>query len=148
VASIQPNVGQATDDDIVTGSIGNGNGTPSSATHGTISVQITSRDAQGNIATTIFTIDLANKQSWLPADSDARRHAALELQRALAGSSVAPTSFMAPALDGIENALAEANTEAGRVGLSQQLDGHGWRGMHADRMALIASLQQSAAGWR
>jgi VCBS repeat-containing protein len=151
VASIQPNIGQETDDNIVTGSTGNGNGdgngngTPSAA-HGTISVQITSRDAQGNIATTIFTIDLATKQSWIPGTGDARRHAAIELQRALAGSSVAPMTFMAPALDGIEDTLA--GDGAGRVGLSQQLDGHGWRAMHADRMALIASLQQSAAGWR
>jgi hypothetical protein len=151
VASIQPNIGQETDDNIVTGSTGNGNGDgngngTSSATHGTISVQITSRDAQGNIATTIFTIDLAHKQSWIPGNGDARRHAAIELQRALAGSSVAPMTFMAPALDGIEDTLA--GDGAGRVGLSQQLDGHGWRAMHADRMALIASLPQSAAGWR
>jgi VCBS repeat-containing protein len=142
VASIQPNIVQQTDDNIVTGSTGNGT---SSATHGTISVQITSRDAQGNIATTIFTIDLAHKQSWIPGTGDARRHAAIELQRALAGSSVAPMTFMAPALDGIEDTLS---AEAGRVGLSQQLDGHGWRAMQAGRMALIASLQQSAAGWR
>ncbi|MDB5599540.1 MAG: outer rane adhesin like protein, partial [Xanthobacteraceae bacterium] len=152
VASIQPNVGQATDD-VVTGAIGNGNGNGSDgtqpATHSMISIQITSRDAQGNIATTIFTIDLTSKQSWLPPTGrDTRHHAAIELQRALAGSSVAPTAFMAPALDGLEDALAEAGDGAGRVGLSQQLDGHGWRGMHADRMALIASLQQSAAGWR
>jgi VCBS repeat-containing protein len=148
VASIQPNVGQATDD-VVTGAIGNGgDGTPP-ATHNMISIQITSRDAQGNIATTIFTIDLTSKQSWLPPTGrDTRHHAAIELQRALAGSSVAPTAFMAPALDGLNDALAEASDGAGRIGLSQQLDGHGWRGMHADRMALIASLQQSAAGWR
>jgi hypothetical protein len=147
VASIQPNIVQQTDDNIVTGSTGNGNGngTASSPAHGTISVQITSRDAQGNVATTIFTIDLAHKQSWIPGTGDARRHAAIELQRALAGSSVAPITFMAPALDGIEDTLSAG---AGRVGLSQQLDGHGWRAMHADRMALIASLQQSAAGWR
>ncbi len=46
------------------------------------------------------------------------------------------------ALDRAASDHAADHAPAGRAGLSQQLDGHGWRAMSAERTALLESLRQ------
>ena len=116
----------------------------------------------GNIATTIFTIDFrraAQHDGWLlqrdfnpgltPWDrSDLRRHTALDVQRAIAAAGMKGTvidisSPHVAATVGFGGAERGYDSlPAGRAGLSQQLATFGSRGMHTDRMALIASVQE------
>jgi hypothetical protein len=163
VASIEPE--QSLDNNIVTGALPlrpdlgiTGPNAPAKPL--TITVEVLARDSKGNIAVTVFTIDLrthtAGKQGW-NIDRNARP---------LGGERHASLPMISPELAAIEAALRDVarepwvsrgtsvrhgdsisagsgeSTPAGRAGLTEQLASIGWRSMAAQRNALLASLQQ------
>jgi hypothetical protein len=163
VASLEPD--QSADNNIVTGSIPPksdlgiaGANTP--ATPNTITVEVLARDSKGNIAVTVFTIDLrahtAGKQGWnidWTRPFATERHAAMPMTSPeLAAIEAAVRDATRPlepfALhgmpvrhgDSISVGAGEA-APAGRAGLTEQLASIGWRSMAAQRNALLASLQ-------
>jgi hypothetical protein len=164
VASIEPD--QSLDNNIVTGALppkpdlGLGTGPNAPTKPQTITVEVTARDSKGNIAVTVFTIDLrahtAGKQGWI-IDRNARpfgneRHASLPMtspelaaiEAAVRDITLEPLAGRGMPIrhgDSISASAKEA-APAGRAGLSEQLASIGWRSMAAQRNALLASLQQ------
>jgi len=143
-------------DDIMTASIPGGAGGGQADALTKITIQVTAMDSKGDISLVTFTIDLAapaqpgkggHLDPWGPGEF--KRHAlapygdlvlpvdAAAWQHALRHGGLGP--------DGSHD-LRTDHGPAGRVGLSDQLKTIGWRGLHADRMALLASLRQGAAG--
>jgi len=165
VASLEPE--RSTDNNIVTGAlppkagIDSGATTAGSATPKTITIEVMARDSKGNMAVTVFTIDLrsptAGKHGW-----NMERHAPLGHQRAvslpmpsaeLAAIEAAVRDVARPieplALRGLSidhrdaiSVGARESLPAGRAGLTEQLASIGWRSMAAQRDALLASLRQ------
>jgi hypothetical protein len=160
IASIEP--ASSSDNDVVTGSLppkpDDGVAGPYPATPHTITIEVLARDSKGNVAVTVFTIDLqihsAGKQSWNAQPFGGARHASLPMRSPeLAAIEAAVRDATRPlepfALrgltgghgDAISTSAAETAT-AGRAGLTEQLASVGWRSMAAQRDALLASLQQ------
>jgi hypothetical protein len=163
VASIEPD--QSLDNNIVTGALPPRpdlgiTGPNAPAKPRTITVEVTARDSKGNIAVTVFTIDLrthtAGKQGW-NIDRNARpfgneRHASLPMispELAAIDAAVRDVTPEPLALRGTSirhgDSISDGSREsipAGRAGLSEQLASIGWRSMAAQRNALLASLQQ------
>ncbi len=123
------------------------------ASSDTLAIEIIARDSKGNISIIEFTINLKpdGKHAWIsPLDGsiapwamEARHNLALipghDYHRATADQAAEfarPHASRGGAADGL----------AGRAGLSAQLAGLGWRGMHAERMALLESVQGAASG--
>jgi hypothetical protein len=147
IAALQPEV---SDDDITTAS------TPADAAN-TITITIDVRDAAGNVATQTFTIKLSTPHTELRLNDRPSRHAANrslpfdtvkrytgslhQLDLAALGSE---SGLHAPADAGDlpQDASRGDRVQVGRAGLSEQINDFGWRGMHARRNALLASLQQ------
>jgi VCBS repeat-containing protein len=161
VASIAPD--QSSDSDIVTGALPpNPNlgidGPTERLQPQTITVEVLVRDSRGNIAVTVFTIDLrahvAAKHGW-NIDRNAHpfghaRHAALAapelatLEAAVRDVTREPFALRGMPVrhgDAISVDVSEA-APAGRPGLTEQLASIGWRSMATERNALLASLQQ------
>ncbi|MGA2129898.1 MAG: hypothetical protein ABSG76_27515, partial [Xanthobacteraceae bacterium] len=78
-----------------------------------------------------------------PWGGDHRRHSALGPHCDLAFPAMDHILPDAGRLFGTDQADAH-QVPAGRAGLSQQLDGFGWRAMQAHRAALLQSLRHSA----
>jgi methionine-rich copper-binding protein CopC len=150
--------------DVVTGALppngglgtGNGNGAPPAKT---ITVEVVATDYDGNVAVTVFTIELRprpGKQGWnmeWRVPSLGERHAGLPAMSAeLAAIEAAlrdVTHVIEPfRLVGLPSHFADAapagrdTASAGRAGLTEQLASVGWKSMAAQRNALLASLQQ------
>jgi VCBS repeat-containing protein len=125
----------------------------------TITIEVTARDSKGNIAVTVFTIELRprtiGRHGWNidrnAPPSGHERHASVPmLSPELAAIEAAVRDVTRslepfamrdmPARHG-ERIAAEA-VPAGRAGLTEQLASIGWRSMAAQRNALLASLQQ------
>jgi VCBS repeat-containing protein len=141
--------------DIATGSLPpdggvspNGDGEPPRK----LTIRVMAIDTQGNIALITFTIDLSpgltgtlnGKSGHLLPFGPAHWLPGLDLTDRDAG--VAPMDaghFNMGLLPGWPPGDAAAAAPAGRAGLSEQLNAIGWRGMNAERMALIQSLRQS-----
>jgi VCBS repeat-containing protein len=165
VASIERRGASDNDSDIATSSLpldpSAGLGPSPVAPAGkTITVEVLARDSRGNVAATVFTIELrprAGKQGW---DTDwnvvpnGTRHAGLpEVSPELAAieaavrdatGTVEPFTIRGLSLrqgDAIMLGAREA-PPAGRAGLSEQMAAIGWRAMNAQTNALLASLQQ------
>ena len=157
VASLAPD--QSSDNNIVTGSLrqdfdgGSGRHEQGSST---ITVEVLARDAHGNVAVTVFTIDLHNngRHGWNMQPFGIERHASLAplspelaaIEAAVHDATRTTEPFGLHAMpvrhgDAITVDAHEA-TPAGRAGLSQQMAQIGWRSMAAQRNALLASLQQ------
>ncbi|HEY4973459.1 MAG TPA: putative Ig domain-containing protein, partial [Steroidobacteraceae bacterium] len=165
VASIEPD--QSADNNVVTGSISPNSdlgiaGLNAPARPNTITIKVTARDSRGNIAVSVFTIDLrahmAGRQGW-NIDRTVRpfgyeHHASQPMLSPELAAIEAPvrdvTRLLGPfAMHGVpighsERIVADAAevTPAGRAGLTEQLASIGWRSMAAQRNALLASLQQ------
>src|SRR5262249_14416795 len=127
----------------------------------TITIEVAAHGSKGNIAVTVFTIDLrsrtAGRQGWnmdRPAPGLRHaHHAALPLSPELAAIEAAVRDVTRPlepfAPHGVAvghghdaiSAGAGDSVPAGRAGLSEQLASIGWRAMAARRDALLASLQ-------
>ena len=121
-----------------------------------ITIEVLARDSHGNIAVTVFTIDLHNngKHGWNMEPFGAGRHASLaplspELAAIEAAVHDATRTTEPFGLHGMParhgDAISVGSSEvapAGRAGLSQQMAQIGWRSMAAQRNALLASLQQ------
>jgi len=143
--------------DIQTGSISPDDGTGTPAKPGTggpdfklgdtkLTVEIVGWSSKGDMSILTVTIDLVpgkngtsldqpQRHGWLGPRDAAHRVVALEGGR----------SHLAAAGDSASIARA---VPAGRAGLSAQLNGAGWRAMHADRMALLQSVRDSARRWQ
>jgi VCBS repeat-containing protein len=158
IASLQPD--QSSDNNIVTGALSPksdlGLVSRPSAARNTITVEVSARDSRGNIAVTVFTIDLrahtAGKQGWnVQQPPFEERHAALPMmspelaaiEAAVHKATLEPWRGM-PAGHGeaVSVGIGET-TSAGRASLTEQLASVGWRSMDAQRNALLASLQRS-----
>jgi hypothetical protein len=162
IASIEPD--RPADNSAVTGSVSPksdlgiaGMDTPPQPS--TITVEVTARDSKGNIAVSVFTIDLrahvGGRQGWYldrtTRPSGHEHHASLPMlspelaaiEQAVrdATRSLEPFALRDMPLRHGERSAAEA-VPAGRAGLSEQLASIGWRSMAAQRNALLASLQQ------
>jgi hypothetical protein len=159
-ASLAPD--QSTDSNIVTGTLPpNPNlGTDGAALAGepnTYTVEVLARDSHGDIAVTIFTIDLrphAGKHGW-NIDRGLQpfgwqRHAGLLSHDLAASDAVRDAarpfepfgSLVRPIHHGGTSAAGDVEAvPAGRPGLSEQMAEIGWRAMDAQRNALLASLQ-------
>jgi hypothetical protein len=124
----------------------------------TITLEVTARDSKGNIAASVFTIDLrahtASRQGW-NLDRNARpfgseHHASLPMLSPELAANEAAVRDVTRSLEPFamrdmvprhgERNSAEA-VPAGRAGLTEQLASIGWRSMAAQRNALLASLQ-------
>jgi hypothetical protein len=160
VASIEPD--QSADNNIVTGALPpkpdlGMAGANAPVTPNTITVEVLARDSKGNIAVTVFTIDLrahtAGKQGWNVQSFGHARHASLPtmspelaaIEAAVGDVSRSLEPFVSrgmPARHGEAIFVGERETvPAGRAGLTQQLASIGWRSIDAQRNALLASLQ-------
>ncbi len=161
-ASLAPD--QSPDSNIVTGTLppnldlGN-DGASVAAEPETFAVEVLARDSRGDIAATIFTIDLrphAGKQGWNMDRSlqpfGFERHAvtSTSLHHLAANEAVhdaaRPFELIASHVSPIHHgdAGSAAGNEAvpsGRAGLTEQMAAIGWRSMHAQRNALLASLR-------
>jgi len=165
VASLEPD--RSSDNNIVTGTLpphpdlDGGPGAHAPALSNTITIEVVAHDSKGNIAVTVFTIDLrsraAGKQGWnmdwqAPGLRHAH-HAALPLSPELAAIEAAvrdvtrplePFASRGAAVGHGHDAISAGagdSVPAGRAGLSEQLASIGWRSMAAQRDALLASLQ-------
>jgi hypothetical protein len=124
----------------------------------TITLEVTARDSKGNIAASVFTIDLrahtASRQGW-NLDRNTRpfgneHHAWLPMLSPELAAIEAAVRDVTRSLEPFamrdmlprhgERSSAEA-VPAGRAGLTEQLASIGWRSMAAQRNALLASLQ-------
>jgi hypothetical protein len=168
VASIEPD--QSADNSIVTGAlppnpdrgVDMGAGPNARVAPNTITVEVLARDSKGNIAVTVFTIDLrahtAGKQGWNLDRNEPSfgpgRHALLPMMSPeLAAIEAAVRDAAGPFEpftlrglpvrhgDSIAGGISEA-APTGRAGLTEQLASIGWRSMDAQRNSLLASLQQ------
>ena len=114
----------------------------------TLAIQVIGRDSKGDLSIIEFTISLKpggthhtwnvpNPRGLMPGATD-RHHAMAVPQHELMhlGDRSAVRSHI----------LEHPQAPHGRPGLSAQLDTHGWRGMHADRLALLESLRHVAGG--
>ncbi|MCU1500124.1 MAG: hypothetical protein JWM47_4077, partial [Acidimicrobiales bacterium] len=163
VASIEPD--QSLDDNLATASVSpreNLGAGPSAPAPKTITVEVLARDSKGNVAVTIFTIDLRprnfGKQGWntdwtIQRFADVRdgRHPTVSAELAAIEAAVRDAtrpfepfgSDEKPARHGSEVSIGfDVPPPAGRAGLSAQMAGIGWRSIEAQRNALLASLQQ------
>jgi hypothetical protein len=133
-------------DEIVTGSLpGQGgapdDGSPQVVQPTTMTIKVVVRDSRGQQSVMTFTVTLPGASTTLspgtggntfllPTDGraglapDAMRGLSAQLEQAVAAA--------------IEQPVA---TPAGRAGLSEQLNGAGWRAMNAQRTALLDSLR-------
>jgi hypothetical protein len=147
VASLAPD--QAADNDVVTGTLnpdfapGDGGGQDSGGNK-TLTVEVLARDSRGNIAVTLFTIDLKDhgKHGW---NIDRDRHGfGLDRHAAASDRSIegADRGTVAPSARPMPPARHGEALPSGRAGLTEQMAGIGWRSMAAQRNALLASLQQ------
>jgi hypothetical protein len=139
------------DDNIVTGSTGPASGNPQQPE--TVTIKVMVRGANGTISVMIFTIErVPGRQSMLTPDGDWQRQPWTAGSR-LAASVAIDRDHAALAdlddwlrTDGTNSGAGEPNPldgpPAGRPGLSQQLAGIGWRAMHAERQALLDSLNR------
>jgi VCBS repeat-containing protein len=168
VASIEPD--QSADNNIVTGALppshdrglGIGAGPNAPVAPNTITVEVLARDSKGNIAVTVFTIDLrahtAGKQGWNldrnePSFGPGRHGSLPMMSPELAAIEAAVRDAAGPFepftlrglpvrhSDSIAGGIREA-APTGRAGLTEQLASIGWRSMDAQRNSLLASLQQ------
>jgi hypothetical protein len=146
-------------DDIIMDSIpptaGNLLNSPRTVVPQTITIEVVARDSKGNVAITDFTVDLATKTvhkndhgAWNASPNDATRgpwtlYPQRDAALPLAADHVLWQAEPPLDLDRVTLARAVDQAPVGRSGFSDQLNAHG---MHADRSALLASLQQ--AGWR
>jgi Domain of unknown function (DUF4347)/Bacterial Ig domain/Cadherin-like domain/SdrD B-like domain/Bacterial Ig-like domain len=159
VASLAPD--QSSDNNIVTGTLqqdfndGSGRHAPGSSS---ITIEVLARDSKGNVAVTVFTIDLkphsAGQHGWNRQPFGVERHASLTpLSPELAAIEAAVRDVTRPvepfAIHGMAVGHGDAisvgaheTVPAGRAGLTEQLASIGWRSMAAQRNALLASLQQ------
>jgi trimeric autotransporter adhesin len=161
-ASLAPD--QSPDSNIVTGTLppnldlGN-DGATVAAEPETFAVEVLARDSRGDIAATIFTIDLrphAGKQGWnmdrslQPFGFERHTVTSTSLHHLAANEAVhdaaRPFEMLASNVSPIhhDDAGSAAGNEAvpsGRAGLTEQMAAIGWRSMHAQRNALLASLQ-------
>jgi Bacterial Ig domain/Bacterial Ig-like domain len=159
VASLAPD--QSTDNNIVTGTLkqdfndGSGRHAPGSSS---ITIEVLARDSKGNVAVTVFTIDLqphnAGQHGWNMQPFGVERHASLAtLSPELAAIEAAVRDVTRPvepfAIHGMPvhhgdtiSVGAHETVPVGRAGLTEQLASIGWRSMAAQRNALLASLQQ------
>ena len=159
VASLAPDL--SSDNNIVTGTLkqdfndGSGRHAPGSSS---ITIEVLARDSKGNVAVTVFTIDLqphhAGQHGWNMQPFGVERHASLEtLSPELAAIEAAvrdvtrPVEPFAihdmPVRHGDTISVGGHETApVGRAGLTEQLASIGWRSMAAQRNALLASLQQ------
>ena len=152
--------------DVSTASIspddGTGNGSPTKAGTGgpaykpgdtKLTIEIVGWSSKGDMSILTVTIDLGagsngtgndqpgsskpQQHGWLgPRDAGHRLGGFEPRQAHLTAASHHDGASIAPALP------------AGRAGLTAQLDGAGWRAMHADRMALLQSVRDSANRWQ
>ena len=153
-ASLAPN--PSSDSDIVTGTLPPAPGLDGDgaavAGEQTYTVEVQARDSRGNIVVTIFTIDLrphAGRHGWnierglQPLGS--QHHAGTALHDLAAGNVATPFepfgAHVMPVHRQHDTGPIEA-VPAGRAGLSEQMAAIGWRSMHAQRNALLASLQR------
>jgi hypothetical protein len=161
VASLESD--QSLDSNLVTGALppnpdlgaGGGDG---GATK-TITVEVTAQDSKGNIAVTVFKIDLGpgvGKHGWNMEWPGQRfgleHHAGLPMispELAAIEAAVRDVTHRsepfghraAPVRQG--NALSGGESPAsGRAGLTEQLASIGWRSLDAQRNALLASVRQ------
>ncbi|QAU46357.1 DUF4347 domain-containing protein [Bradyrhizobium guangzhouense] len=144
--------------DIETGSISPDDGTGAPTKPGTggpafklgdtkLTVEIVGWSSKGDMSILTVTIDLAPGKNGTGLDQP-QRHGWLGPRDAghrVGGLESARPHLAAGALDGAAGARA---VPAGRAGLTAQLNGAGWRAMHADRMALLQSVSDSARRWR
>ena len=157
VASLAPD--RSVDNNIVTGTLkqdfdgGSGRHEQGSSS---ITVEVLARDSKGNLAVTVFTIDLHTngRHGWNMQPFGVERHAALvplspELAAIEAAVHDATRAIEPFGLHGMPvrhgDAISVGGHEtapAGRAGLTEQLASIGWRSMAAQRNALLASLQQ------
>jgi hypothetical protein len=155
-ASIAPD--QSADSNIVTGTLPpnldlGSDGATVVAEPKTFTVEVLAQDSRGDIAATIFTIDLrahAGKQGWNIDRSlqpfGFERHAGTSTSMHQLADAARPFELLASQVSPIHHgdAGAAGNNEAvpsGRAGLTEQMAAIGWRSMHAQRNALLASLQ-------
>jgi hypothetical protein len=156
-ASLAPD--QSTDSNIVTGTLPpnpnlDTDGAALAGEPDTYTVEVLARDSHGNIAVTVFTIDLrphADKHGWnidrRPQPFGLQQHAGTSLHELADHDAARPFEHFAPHVTSIHHhgdAGALGTIEAvpaGRAGLTEQMAGIGWRSMHAQRDALLASLQ-------
>ncbi|WP_246785212.1 DUF4347 domain-containing protein [Bradyrhizobium sp. S69] len=159
VASLAPDL--SSDNNIVTGTLrqnfndGSGRHAPGSSS---ITIEVLARDSKGNVAVTVFTIDLqphkAGQHGWNMQPFGVERHASLvPLSPELAAIEAAVRDVTRPvepfAIHGMPVGHGEPisvggheTAPVGRAGLTEQLASIGWRSMAAQRNALLASLQQ------
>jgi VCBS repeat-containing protein len=143
-------------DEIVTGSLpGQGgapdDGSPQVVQPTTMTIKVVVRDSKGQQSIMTFTVTLPGSSSslapggrpgaMLPFDMraglapDAMRDFSAQLERAVANAIQVGHSA---------DAAHVGVTPAGRAGLTDQLNKAGWRGMHANRTALLDSLRAGA----
>jgi trimeric autotransporter adhesin len=159
LASLAPD--QSSDNNIVTGNLKqdfdgkSGRHAPGSSS---ITIEVLARDSKGNVAVTVFTIDLqpqkAGQHGWNMRPFGVERHASLEtLSPELAAIEAAVRDVTRPVEPFAIHDLLVRHGEpisvgghetapVGRAGLTEQLASIGWRSMAAQRNALLASLQQ------
>jgi hypothetical protein len=150
------------DDNIVTGAIPPGGGTPGPAPTSTpqaetVTVEVVVRGANGAISILIFTIERTPGRQGFFFDRDWRHQHWAPMTR-LAGMAIdRDHAAIADLADRLPSALLSADAirvdrdsidglPAGRLGLSKQLAGIGWRAMQAERQALLDSLNRHAIG--
>jgi hypothetical protein len=152
-------------DDILTGSIGpDGNLGGGGPAHGPgpmgqvlsdkITIEVIARDSLGDISIIDFTINLkpenGTHHGWnLPPGLRIIAPPATDTRHAQAVSPhdlLAPVDHAAANEQDLHAAERSAVPAHGRAGLTAQLGAMGWRGMQADRMALLESLRHAAAG--
>lgn len=123
----------------------------------TITIKVVATDAKGDTVIYYLNVKLNAAPPATNGDKHGELHqpfaphqrmgdldpSSLPIQRALALAAWGrPSAEHNGAADGLEAA------QAGRAGLSTQLDGLGWRAMNTQRTALLASFQRLAAGGR
>jgi hypothetical protein len=122
-----------------------------------MTIEIIARDSQGDISIIDFTINLkpenGTHHTWnLSPGSRIVAPPAADTRHAQA---VSPHDVLAPPHHAAANGhdlhtagrnAVPAHGQAGRAGLTAQLGTMGWRGMHADRIALLESLRHAAGG--
>jgi hypothetical protein len=119
---------------------------PHSALPEKITIEVIGRDSKGDISIIQFTINLKPKGDHTWNDPDLRN--VLPAERAHHAAShlhlVPLPERTTEALPNMRADIGIVHAPAGRAGLSAQLDGMGWRGMQANRLALLESLKHAS----
>jgi hypothetical protein len=138
------------DQDVDTGSITPDDGTHTTGTSGKptdtkLTIEIVGWNSKGATSVMTFTIDLGASNAGKGSD----HHGSLaprDIGHRLGGLEPG-RSHLAASSSRDHQPIVHAQP-AGRAGLTAQLNGAGSRAMHADRMALLQSVRDSAGRWQ